>query len=337
MVLSLIILTISQFYLLPSTFRAWVSGLFHENAILLREYIIIISGGIFTSTFLTLSITIQEYKDVRFSTLENYYIVSNNFLNNFRKIQYLYLDYPYDIVQNCFREESANNVLEQMDESIKKLEGKINKKMCMRTDDLSDFEAKEKMKYCIWNSMDEEIQKKFDDTEIRNQFLEERYREVMQDYITKINAIMKQYIEIKNCNYDIVETAFGKIDFIFFNKKIRKKFIYEKLHDRQRSVLNLIVKEAGHFEEYYKRKNGNLAVLFDKITKIQDKLFQMKKTERGNIIYRSFYYEMDEQLFELWKLIYGNRDGKEAPNFKEYAVFFKVNMKKFKDVKTRAN
>lgn len=334
MALSLVVLTVAQFHLYPDAFRIWMIDLFHQNASLLREYVIIISGGIFTSTVVTLIIAIREYKDVRVAALENYYNVSSSFLGNYRNIQYLSLDQPFDIVQGCIWEEAENkrkiNTNMQIDELIKKSGGKKskNKKIVKKAYEKISFEEKEKMKDYIWNCTDEETKRRINNAEIKNQYLEDEYKIVMQNYYVKIDDAMKQYIQIKKLDYAMVEAAFGKIDFIFANQKLRKRFIYKHLHDKQRSVLHTIMQEAWHFEEYYKMGNGNLPVMLSKIMKIQDGLFQKQEGEVGYTIYNSYCYEIDKQLSELLSITYGKGYKKMLTDIKDYAVFSKIEIKK---------
>lgn len=336
MVISLVILTIAQFYFYPDAFRSWMIDLFHQNCSLIREYVIIISGGIFTSTVVILIIAIREYKDSKIATLEDYYNVSSNFLRNYRNIQYLNLDQPFDIVHGCIWEEAENkrktNINMQLDGLIKKSGRKRNKKIAKKAYEKTSFEEKEKMKDYIWSCTDEKTKRMFNNIEIKNQYLEDEYRKVMQNYYIKIDEVMKQYIRIKKLEYDVVESVFGKIDFIFSNKKLRKKFIYNRLHDRQRLVLHTIREEAWHFEEYYKMENGNLPVMLSKIMKIQDVLFRKEEGKLGYSIYNSYCYEIDIQLSELLRVIYGKGYKKIVPNIKDYVVFSKIDAKKLKKV-----
>lgn len=138
-------------------------------------------------------------------------------------------------------------------------------------------------------------------------------------------------------SYDIVESAFGKIDFIFSNKRLRQNFIYKKLHDRQRSIFQEITKEAWHFEQYYKMENGNLPVMLDKIMAIQDNLFEKQEGEIGDTIYNSYCYEIDKHLYELLGITYGKGYEQFVPDFKNYMVFSKIDAKKYKDANERLN
>lgn len=340
MVLSFIALTILQFGIYPDLFKDCVVKLISQNTSLLRDYLIIINGGIFTSTFVTLNIAIREYKDTRRETLIEYYNISNNFLKNFRNIQYFYFDYPIELVKSCFEEAAENeckNIFNtQIEQSLKKsgVKKKRNKKIVERAYNPLLFEEKEKMKIYIWNNEDEETKCRLLDEKLKNQYLEDEYKAIMQKYYIKINDVMKQYIEIKKCNYNMVENAFGKIDFIFMNKKIRKEFIYAKLHDRQRAILHKIVEEAMCFEQYYKN-NKNIPEIIDKIIIIQKELFEIREVETGYVIYKSYCYEIDRQLSDLLSIIYGKGYKKIVPKLRNYCIFSKIDVQKFKEANER--
>jgi hypothetical protein len=331
MVVSLLVLTILQFRLYPYAFRLWLVRAICENAGLLREYGIIISGGVFTSTFVTLIIAIKEYQDARVSILENYYKVSNDFLRNYRNIAYLEISQPFDIVQGCIWEEEENKLKSnfnlQLEESIKKSNGN-NREMLKRAYKKLSFEEKSKMLNFIWDNTDAETKERIDNEDMINHYLEEEYKKVMQDYYIKIDEVMKQYIQIRKLDYGAVENAYGQIDFIFSNKKIRKNFIYNCLHDKQRTVLQKIMEEAWHFEEYYKMEQGNMPVMLSKIIDIQKDLFVRREGEVGYTIYNSYCYEIDKQLCELLSITYGKGYEKTTPDIRNYAVFSKIDTKK---------
>lgn len=341
MVLSLCILTVAQFGLCPDVIKNSLNSLINQNASLLRDYVIIISGGIFTSTFVTFSIAVKEYKDARISTLEEYYNVSNDFLRNFRNLQYLFLNQPQGLIQECILEESENRQKKlnnmQIDELIKKSGGKKKKykNVAKRAYERFSFEKKEKFKAYVWNCTSEETKRTLSDVAIKNQYLEDEYKRQMQDYYAKIDDIMKQYIQIKKCSYAMVEMVFGKIDFLISNEKIRKNFIYKYLHDRQRAVLRTISNETWHFEEYYKMDSGNLPVMLSKILKIQAELFQVEEGEIGYSVYNSYCHEIDTRLSELLSITYGKGYEKTFPDIHNYVVCSKVDMRKLNEANAR--
>jgi hypothetical protein len=331
MIASLLVLTILQFKIYPYAFRLWLVGTICENASLFREYGIIISGGIFTSAFVTLIIAIREYQDARISTLEHYYKVSNDFLGHYKNISYLELSHPFDIVKGCIWEEEENKRKssdnKQLKEMIKKSTGKNDEDILKDTYETLSFENKTKMQNFIWNNTDTEIKERIDNAEMRNCYMEEKYKKVMEDYYIKIDKAMKQYIQIQKLDYSAVETAYGQIDFIFSNNRIRKNFIYNCLHDRQRTVLHKIREEAWHFEEYYKMEHGNLPVMLGKIMDIQKDLFVRREGEIGYTIYNSYCYEIDKQLCELLCVTYGKKYEMTTPDIKGYTVLCKIDKK----------
>lgn len=341
MFFSLAILTMTQFCIFPDVIRIWLLDLVHQNDSLLREYVIIISGGIFTSSFVTLGIAIREYQDVRVSTLENYYDVSSKFLKNYRSLCFLQLEHPLNIVQGCLKEEADNKIKMDMNTQIEEYLKRTNWKQSKRKkiannayQELAHNEKRKMMDY-IWNNTDDDIKARLNNTEIRKRYLEDEYTSIMQNYRVKIEELMKQYIQIRKLEYGSVESAFGQIDFIFSNKKNRKNFIYNCLHDRQRSVLHKIREEAWHFEEYYKEENGNLPVMLSKIMNIQNELFEKQEGEIGYTIYNSYCCEIDKQLCKLLSLTYGKGYKEKIPDIKNYVVQYKVDVKKMKEADER--
>ena len=72
--------------------------------------------------------------------------------------------------------------------------------------------------------------------------------------------------------------------------------------------------------------------MLSKIMKIQDVLFRKEEGKLGYSIYNSYCYEIDIQLSELLRVIYGKGYKKIVPNIKDYVVFSKIDAKKLKKV-----
>jgi hypothetical protein len=116
--ISFIILIFLQFRLYPLLLRNQFYKLLFDNASALKELLIIIFGGIFTSSFVVLMIGIVEYQGEKRKALEHYYSMSRSFLQHFKNIEYFEPRHPKELVQKCFWEESNNRIKEDMNNQM---------------------------------------------------------------------------------------------------------------------------------------------------------------------------------------------------------------------------
>lgn len=322
MCISFIGLIILQFRLYPISFRYQFYKLLHDNVGSLKELLVIIFGGVFTSSFVVMIIGIGEYRDEKRKALENYYNKSSAFLQNLKNIDYFDLRHPKDLVQKCFMEETSNKVKKDLNKQIDNIASQSHNNVKASHEKL-EYKEKSKLKQCIWNELDESTKQIFKGADAKNKYLDMEYNDVMKEYHKNLDIIMKQYIDIKNLTYDEVENAYGQLDFFKGNKKIRNAFIFEKLHKKQRDVWHFIIQEAWLFEQY-SANNGNIPVMIDKILEIQDKIFCRTENKMGYTIFNHFRYDIDTELYNLLRYTYGKNYKGIVPDKKTYAVFSKV-------------
>ena len=256
--------------------------------------------------------------------------MASEFLQNFSKIKYFELKHPKELVQGCFWEESENKRKKEMNDQLNEMYRKFgknrrkHKSVYKQAYENFSYVEKEKMKQYMWDALDDRTRLIFEKENEKSQYQNEEYDKIINEYYIEIDAVMKQYIEIRKLSYSQVENAYGQIDFFKANKNIRNSFIYEHIHKKQRDIFHFIIEEAWHFEQYYTFKNGNVPVMISKILDIQDKLFSRKETELGFTIYNDFWYRVDTELYELLKLIYGKNYKGLIPDKKIYAVFSRI-------------
>lgn len=57
-----------------------------------------------------------------------------------------------------------------------------------------------------------------------------------------------------------------------------------------------------------------MIIILNSIFEIQSKLFEIKYEQNGFIVYNNFLYDMESEVSELYKLIYGNKYKFKEPN-----------------------
>lgn len=326
MIASLIIFTVLQFRLYPYSVKIWACSILKNSAKTMEDYLIIIFSGIFTGAILSVFITLREYMDAKEYDLVEYYKASSGINRQIRKIPYLDIRQPYDLVEACIAEEDGNRSRVRYNEQLKRAIGESecseeNKHIAYENNrEEMIFVAKEKMQEYIWDMLDEKTKEKLKEIGRREHFLEQQYDDIMKKYYEKIDEIMKCYIEFGKIDYWKVEDGYGKIDFLLGNKKRRNMFIYKNLHEKERNFRGKIREAVLFFQEYYQEDVGNLPVQLSKIIEVQKEIFTREDRKGGYIVYNTLSYTLDRDLTTLLKMVYGKKYEEEMPEKKDYVV-----------------
>lgn len=175
-----------------------------------RDFFMVIMSGIFTSSFVTLIMNCSDYKNEKRDALENYFLVSYRFLNNFKDIKYLYIKEDLDLIRNYYLERSSNEICKN------------------RGIDNQNFKAKLALQEWIWKNGSKEERKSY--KKLKQKYLSDRVENMISDYDKKLEKIIKQYIKISELSYQEIEDAYRNIDFLCTNKLNRNEFIYKFLY-----------------------------------------------------------------------------------------------------------
>lgn len=84
----------------------------------LKDAGLVISGGCFTSSFVTLLISIKEYQSERKKALEKLYFAAYDILVPFMGTYPFLLNEPFELVKNCLGEIDNNNFYQSFNESV---------------------------------------------------------------------------------------------------------------------------------------------------------------------------------------------------------------------------
>lgn len=261
----------------------------------LRDFFMVIMSGIFTSSFVTLIMNCSDYKNEKRNALENYFLVSYNFLSNFKDIKYLYIKEDLDLIRNYYLERSSNE--------LRKNRGIENQ----------NFKAKIALQEWIWKNASKEERKRY--KKIKQKYLSDRIENTISDYDKELDKIIKQYIKISQLSYQKIEDAYRNIDFLCTNKLNRNEFIYKFLHQKQSNLLNNIKYESYHFKNYNDKPN---IVMLDKILELQNAIFTVEDKKNGKSIYNQYCYEVTCNLEFLLQLTYKKNHEENYPRQEEF-------------------
>lgn len=87
------------------------------------------------------------------------------------------------------------------------------------------------------------------------------------EYDGDIDRTIDILLLMNRFDYLELDTAYGDIDFMFFNKK-KRNYIYTSIYNPINEVRDLIAEKAYHFKMYCKETNGNQRVMQNFICEI---------------------------------------------------------------------
>lgn len=297
-IFSAIIFFVLQFHLYTSSLKNVMESVLPFSISEWRDFFMVIMSGIFTSSFVTLIMNCSDYKNEKINALENYYILSSEILQNFRNLDYLYIEEDLDLIRNYYLERSSNNM-----------------RMHRRGKDKNlNYKAKLALEEWIWKNESRETRKLF--RKVKQKYLSERVERIISEYDQQLRVMAEQYVKLSEISYQEVENAYGKIDFLVTNKLNRKGFIYKFIHNRQRELLHKIEFESHHLKAC--DNNDISIVVLDKVLLLQNIIFELEDVEYGKEVYNQYCYEITCNLEFLLQLIYKNKYKENYPSRKSY-------------------
>lgn len=102
---SVLIFSILNFHLYSACFKNWMMSFITSMALSdWKNFFIVISSGAFTSSIVTLLISIAEYRVEREAALEDYIESTINFCADFYNMKYLNFEIPKELLQAYYAE-----------------------------------------------------------------------------------------------------------------------------------------------------------------------------------------------------------------------------------------
>lgn len=278
-IFSAVIFFVLQFHLYTDSFKNLMRLILPFGLSDWRDFFMVIMSGIFTSSFVTLIMNCSDYKNEKRDAMENYFLVSYRFLNNFKDIKYLYIREDLDLIRNYYLERNSNE--------IRKIRGTDNQ----------NFKAKLALQEWIWKNESKEDRKRY--KKIKQKYLSVRVESIISDYDKELDQIIKQYIKLSELSYQEIEDSYRNIDFLCTNKLNRNEFILKFIHEKQKNMLKKIKSESYHFKYYNDKPN---TVMLDKILELQNEIFIVEDKKYEKSIYNQYCYEVTCNLEFLLQL-----------------------------------
>ena len=266
-----------------------------------------ISMAIFGSALLGFIMSLIEYFSERRKAMEDFLRAAYKVYVQLRKIKLLKLDQPQDLILDCIAEEQHNKQWGKCDgETAKALGlGAVHKK---------------RDAYIAW--MQENEPMSFSESDDIEAILLQIYNERIEDFSNTFMKHMDMYIIASKIDLEDLSNAYGNLDFLFGNRKIRLvafELIYSKLQDYR----NKIKSEVFHFN-MIKDGKGSFGVCCKKVLELNDFFFATEINQNDNsewtTVYQKKFDDVSDKIEEFRSKVYFRKEvqyEKKAPVFSQ--------------------
>ncbi|MEF2782139.1 MAG: hypothetical protein U0N20_03495 [Clostridium sp.] len=245
-----------------------------------------IAMALFGSAVLGFIMSATEYFVERRKAMEEFWIQAINILNELRKIKYLDIDTPEELVLDCLKEEQINKLKER-------------------------FSENNDIQHIAKDSLISLLEENITISSPTNADLDS----ILEEYIQNIDKCMDSYRQVSTIEKGLLDNAYGNLEFIFGNRKIRQN-AYDKIYDKIRKILYDIKSEAFHFN-LLKEGKGNYVICALKIYELNSKYFKVTNKNihgyKNTLVYQHVFDEIEESLEKFRCKIYRTKYEKVKP------------------------
>lgn len=197
-----------------------------------------ISMAFLGSAFLGFIMSLTEYFVEKRKAMEEFWLQATSVLKRLRKINYLEVDAPYDLIIDAFTEERSNE---------------WHKIIAALSEDKEvHHEAKDKL--LSW--YEESAVLTFDENTDVDRELDTIYEYEIKKYKEVFIRCMDSYRLASSVELGAFDNAYGNLDFLVGNKRIRQK-AYDAIYNKLVDIVLQFRTEAYHFN-LLKEGKGNL-------------------------------------------------------------------------------
>ena len=254
----------------------------------IKEFFKNISLGFFTGAAVTGGIAISDYRIERRKTLIEFENASFEFLQNFRNFSILYILEPLELIQNYYGEIEHNRMSLQ-----------------------NNCQSRKSILAWIESHKENYVQLEM---ECDSFSAETKLNEIIKKYDNVIDTIMQEYRECEKIDSAKMRKTYFAIDFLFANRRIKKKFIYNQILVKQLQLYSEI-KTLGNESDGMPR-----SMQIDRILQIQEKIVEEQNKDISICYYNRFYYEISCCLYKIRKLTYGFKYKDNKPELSMFLI-----------------
>lgn len=259
------------------------------------------------SAFLGFIMSITEYYVERRKAMEEFWLQAFKVLKELRKVKYLEVDAPLDLIIAAFGDEYLNE---------------WNQIVAILPEDKElRHEAKDNL--ISWYEVN--IPLPFDENTDIDKELEQLYNFNMEGYKKSFIQCMDSYRVASSVELGLLDNAYGNLDFIFANRCVRKE-AYDSILDKLRKIIFQFRTETYHFNLLAEGK-GNLPVCAQKVSDLNQEYFLSKEEKThgyaNTLIYQNVFDDVDASLEKFRCKIYRVKyvEPKRRPIFSKTKYF----------------
>lgn len=256
-----------------------------------------ISMAIFGGAALGFIMSLTEYYVERRKAMEEFWLQATKVLNELKKIKYLDVDAPINLIVDAIHEDDSNALKENFH--------------LLRDDEKISVNAKENL--ISWYK--ENIPIPFDENTDDNKKLTQLYDSNMAGYKEVFLQCMDSYREASMVELGNLGNAYGNLDFIIANKCIRQK-AYEQIYDKLRKIVYQFRNEAYYFN-LLKNGSGNFPVCILKVSELNQEYFLSKEENLQGYtnvsIFQNVFDDIDASLEKFRCKIYKSKYVESKP------------------------
>ena len=266
-----------------------------------------ISMAIFGSALLGFIMSLIEYFAERRRAMEDSLRAAYKVYVQLRKIKFLKLDEPQVLILDCISEEQHNKLW-------KKCDGETAKALGV------EAVHKKRDTYITWIQENEPMS--FSESDDIESILIRIYNERIENYSNIFTKYMDMYIAASKIDLEDLSNAYGNLDFLFDNKKIRL-FAFESIYSKLQEYRNKIKLEVFHFN-MIKDGKGSFGVCCKKVLDLNDFFFATETTQQDGsewtTVYQRKFDDVSDRIEEFRSKIYFRKEvkyEKKAPVFSQ--------------------
>ncbi len=200
----------------------------------IREILIIITSGVFTSSCVVFIISIREYFDERNSALRNLYRLVSYIDEKYQQIHFFASIIPEEIIGSYLTEKYYLNRDVKDWQELLAITGKS-----IPSQFLENFK-KAKMAYreSVWKHEDDTLKKLYDTEEMREKHLDKKCEEIEKEFLANTEELINSLCVIRDFDVYQIQEAFDKLH--FFIHKEYKAILNDALINSTVSLIKLM-------------------------------------------------------------------------------------------------
>ena len=247
-----------------------------------------ISMALFGSSALGFIMSLTEYYVERRRAMEEFWLQAFKILNELKKIKYLNVDAPIELIADAIKEEESN----ALDEKFHILRDGEKRSVIAKKNLISWLEDN----YPFPSNINIDVDKE----------LELLYESKMGEYKKSFVQCMDSYREASIVELGNLDNAYGNLDFIIANKCIRQK-AYELILNKLRNIIYQFKSEVYNLN-LLKDGNDSFHIYISKVSKLNQEYF-LSKEENVNgfthaLIFQNVFDDINSSLEKFRCKIY---------------------------------